>query len=89
MSITSAKSTSYYFLSSYRFESDECIGLLPLEEEEEDEIGHLPPSEDAPEASRKVGKVEVEIQERRDTRPGVPHVREWDRGKGTLQCCDI
>uniref|UniRef100_I3KS79 Coiled-coil domain containing 174 n=1 Tax=Oreochromis niloticus TaxID=8128 RepID=I3KS79_ORENI len=26
-------------------------------------------------------KVEVEIQERRDTKPGVPHVREWDRGK--------
>lgn len=29
-----------------------------------------------------VKKVEVEIQERKDTRPGVPHVREWDRGKG-------
>uniref|UniRef100_A0A3Q0SZG4 Coiled-coil domain containing 174 n=1 Tax=Amphilophus citrinellus TaxID=61819 RepID=A0A3Q0SZG4_AMPCI len=26
-------------------------------------------------------KVEVEIQERKDTKPGVPHVREWDRGK--------
>uniref|UniRef100_A0A4W5NXF5 CCDC174 alpha/beta GRSR domain-containing protein n=1 Tax=Hucho hucho TaxID=62062 RepID=A0A4W5NXF5_9TELE len=26
-------------------------------------------------------KVEVEIQERRDTKSGVPHVREWDRGK--------
>lgn len=30
-----------------------------------------------------VRKVEVEIQERKDTKPGVPHVREWDRGKGT------
>ncbi|XP_068598789.1 coiled-coil domain-containing protein 174-like [Brachionichthys hirsutus] len=28
-----------------------------------------------------VKKVEVEIQVRRDTKPGVPHVREWDRGK--------
>lgn len=27
-------------------------------------------------------KLEVEIQERRDTKSGVPHVREWDRGKG-------
>ncbi|XP_023659891.1 coiled-coil domain-containing protein 174 [Paramormyrops kingsleyae] len=28
-----------------------------------------------------LNKVVVEIQERRDTKPGVPHVREWDRGK--------
>lgn len=27
-------------------------------------------------------KVEVIIQERRDTKPGVPYVREWDKGKG-------
>ncbi|XP_040851194.1 coiled-coil domain-containing protein 174 [Ochotona curzoniae] len=26
-------------------------------------------------------KVEVIVQERKDTKPGVPHVREWDRGK--------
>ncbi|XP_021493909.1 coiled-coil domain-containing protein 174 isoform X1 [Meriones unguiculatus] len=26
-------------------------------------------------------KVEVIIQERKDTKPGVPHIREWDRGK--------
>ncbi|NXU36231.1 CC174 protein, partial [Drymodes brunneopygia] len=26
-------------------------------------------------------KVEVIIQERRDTKPGVPYVREWDKGK--------
>ncbi|XP_027738160.1 coiled-coil domain-containing protein 174 isoform X4 [Empidonax traillii] len=26
-------------------------------------------------------KVEVVIQERRDTKPGVPYVREWDKGK--------
>lgn len=53
-----------------------------LGEEGEDElIGTPPPSEDIPEVSI-VKKVEVEIQERRDTKPGVPHVREWDRGKG-------
>lgn len=36
-----------------------------------------------PPAPAKVPKVEVEIQERKDTKPGIPHVREWDRGKGT------
>uniref|UniRef100_A0A673IAD5 Coiled-coil domain-containing protein 174-like n=1 Tax=Sinocyclocheilus rhinocerous TaxID=307959 RepID=A0A673IAD5_9TELE len=34
-----------------------------------------------PVAPATVRKVEVEIQERKDTKPGVPHVREWDRGK--------
>lgn len=58
----------------------------PREEEVEGEegegelIGPPPPSEECPEVST-VKKVEVEIQERKDTRPGVPHVREWDRGK--------
>ncbi|XP_026163001.1 coiled-coil domain-containing protein 174 [Mastacembelus armatus] len=51
------------------------------EEEREDElIGSPPPPEDCPAVST-VRRVEVEIQERRDTKPGVPHVREWDRGK--------
>ncbi|MCI4375041.1 hypothetical protein PGIGA_G00104570 [Pangasianodon gigas] len=45
------------------------------EDEPEDVIGPPPPAEAA------VKKVEVEIQERKDSRPGVPHVREWDRGK--------
>lgn len=58
--------------------------MFVLGEEGTDElIGPLPPSEDVPEVSI-VKKVEVEIQERRDTKPGVPHVREWDRGKGNL-----
>lgn len=26
-------------------------------------------------------KVEVVVQERKDTKPGAPHIREWDRGK--------
>ncbi|XP_031705188.1 coiled-coil domain-containing protein 174 [Anarrhichthys ocellatus] len=62
-------------------------GMLDGTEEEneggEDEgefMGPSPPPEDPPEVST-VKKVVVEIQERKDTKPGVPHVREWDRGK--------
>ncbi|XP_072308822.1 coiled-coil domain-containing protein 174-like [Eucyclogobius newberryi] len=54
-------------------EDDEEEEETKLEEDEEE-------AEDVPEVSV-VKKVEVEIQERRDTKPGVPHVREWDRGK--------
>ncbi|XP_060925831.1 coiled-coil domain-containing protein 174 isoform X2 [Limanda limanda] len=53
------------------------------EKEEEDEsklMGSPPPPEDCPEVST-VKRVDVEIQERKDSKPGVPHVREWDRGK--------
>lgn len=50
-----------------------------IEEEEGETSGPNP--DDPPEVSI-LKKVEVEIQERRDTKPGVPHVREWDRGKG-------
>ncbi|XP_057700850.1 coiled-coil domain-containing protein 174 [Corythoichthys intestinalis] len=53
------------------------------ESNEEDTMAPSPPPEDPPEVSR-VKKVEVEIQERRDTKPGVPHVREWDRGKESM-----
>ncbi|KAM5130280.1 coiled-coil domain-containing protein 174 [Callospermophilus lateralis] len=35
----------------------------------------------APPPAPPSSKVEVIIQERKDTKPGVPHVREWDRGK--------
>lgn len=48
-------------------------------------IGPLPPEPEAvptPHVSTQSSKVEVIVQERKDTRPGVPHVREWDRGKG-------
>ncbi|KAJ8361125.1 hypothetical protein SKAU_G00176500 [Synaphobranchus kaupii] len=50
------------------------------EEEEEDLVGPLPAAEEPPVAPA-LKKVVVEIQERRDTRPGVPHIRDWDRGK--------
>uniref|UniRef100_A0A0B8RRJ7 CCDC174 alpha/beta GRSR domain-containing protein n=1 Tax=Philothamnus irregularis TaxID=1899461 RepID=A0A0B8RRJ7_9SAUR len=43
----------------------------------------LPSSKPAelPRVSTESRKVEVIIQERRDTKPGVPYVREWDKGK--------
>ncbi|XP_021265101.1 coiled-coil domain-containing protein 174 [Numida meleagris] len=39
------------------------------------------PVQAEPEVPRASRKVEVVIQERRDTKPGVPYVREWDKGK--------
>uniref|UniRef100_A0A8C9TDM5 Coiled-coil domain containing 174 n=1 Tax=Scleropages formosus TaxID=113540 RepID=A0A8C9TDM5_SCLFO len=50
---------------------------LATEENEGDGLTETPVEPLAPGSK----KVEVEIQERRDTKPGVPHVREWDRGK--------
>lgn len=62
-------------------EGDEQKEEENLGEEEEDEpVGPFPQS-DVPSEASILKKVEVEIQERRDTKPGVPHVREWDRGK--------
>lgn len=58
------------------------------EEGEDEEVGPFPPSDVPPEVST-LKKVEVEIQERRDTKPGVPHVREWDRGKGKPFNCNL
>ncbi|XP_032066858.1 coiled-coil domain-containing protein 174 [Thamnophis elegans] len=51
--------------------------------EEEEAIPVLPSSKPAelPRVSTESRKVEVIIQERRDTKPGVPYVREWDKGK--------
>ncbi|EDK99310.1 coiled-coil domain-containing protein 174 isoform X1 [Mus musculus] len=56
------------------------------EEEGREADGVVPePSEPkpvpAPAPVAQNSKVEVIIQERRDTKPGVPHIREWDRGK--------
>ncbi|XP_036806280.1 coiled-coil domain-containing protein 174 [Oncorhynchus mykiss] len=49
----------------------------------QDDQGAGPKQEEdeAHEEAPAVKKLEVEIQERRDTKSGVPHVREWDRGK--------
>lgn len=50
------------------------------------DVTELLPSEPkavpAPPHVAQTSKVEVIIQERKDTKPGVPHIREWDRGKG-------
>ncbi|XP_016065366.1 PREDICTED: coiled-coil domain-containing protein 174 [Miniopterus natalensis] len=54
------------------------------ENKDGDVIGPLPPEPEAiptPHIAAQRSKVEVIVQERKDTRPGVPHVREWDRGK--------
>uniref|UniRef100_A0A8C9DQA0 Coiled-coil domain containing 174 n=1 Tax=Prolemur simus TaxID=1328070 RepID=A0A8C9DQA0_PROSS len=40
-----------------------------------------PEAAPTPRAATQGSKVEVIVQERRDSKPGVPHVREWDRGK--------
>ncbi|XP_007948790.1 coiled-coil domain-containing protein 174 [Orycteropus afer afer] len=53
-------------------------------EDGDDVIEHFPPIPEAtptPPPTAQSSKVEVIIQERKDTKPGVPHVREWDRGK--------
>ncbi|RVE73235.1 hypothetical protein OJAV_G00048740 [Oryzias javanicus] len=59
-------------------EKEEETQVTP--EDEEETFGPYPQPDDPPEVST-LKRVEVEIQERRDTKPGVPHVREWDRGK--------
>ncbi|XP_069822804.1 coiled-coil domain-containing protein 174 [Dendropsophus ebraccatus] len=46
------------------------------EEEEDNMIGPEPVTPVEHER-----KVEVVVQERKDTKPGAPHIREWDRGK--------
>lgn len=50
---------------------DDVIGPLPRE----------PKTVPTPPPAAQNSKVEVIVQERRDTKPGVPHIREWDRGK--------
>ncbi|XP_047439041.1 coiled-coil domain-containing protein 174 [Mugil cephalus] len=50
------------------------------EQEDPETLGPFPQPEECSAVST-LKKVEVEIQERKDTKPGVPHVREWDRGK--------
>ncbi|XP_045146068.1 coiled-coil domain-containing protein 174 [Echinops telfairi] len=51
----------------------------------EDSIGPLaaePEAVPVPPITAQSSKVEVIVQERKDTKPGVPYIREWDRGKG-------
>ncbi|KAM6470025.1 coiled-coil domain-containing protein 174 [Liasis olivaceus] len=50
------------------------------EEAVEPVLSSVKPTE-LPRVSTETRKVEVIIQERKDTKPGVPYVREWDKGK--------
>ncbi|KAM6197723.1 coiled-coil domain-containing protein 174 [Sarcoramphus papa] len=72
-------------LSKLRARKIKKLREAGLEEEAEKlEKGELKGVTDEPEAPRVTAasrKVEVVIQERRDTKPGVPYVREWDKGK--------
>ncbi|KAF1542978.1 hypothetical protein FQV20_0005193, partial [Eudyptula albosignata] len=72
-------------LSKLRARKIKKLREAGLEEEAEKlENGEVKSVADEPEAPRVAAasrKVEVVIQERRDTKPGVPYVREWDKGK--------
>ncbi|XP_062977476.1 coiled-coil domain-containing protein 174 isoform X2 [Elgaria multicarinata webbii] len=51
------------------------------EEDTAEPVPAEPKPAEVPRASTESRKVEVVIQERKDTKPGVPYVREWDKGK--------
>lgn len=50
-------------------------------EEVVEPVPAVPKPAEEPRVSTESRKVEVVIQERKDTKPGVPYVREWDKGK--------
>ncbi|NXM69158.1 CC174 protein, partial [Serilophus lunatus] len=72
-------------LSKLRARKVKKLREAGLEEEAEKlENGEVKGAAEEPEPPRVTAasrKVEVVIQERRDTKPGVPYVREWDKGK--------
>ncbi|NXI40374.1 CC174 protein, partial [Galbula dea] len=72
-------------LSKLRARKVKKLREAGLEEEAQKlENGELKAAAEEPEAPKVTAasrKVEVVIQERRDTKPGVPYVREWDKGK--------
>ncbi|NWR06377.1 CC174 protein, partial [Paradoxornis webbianus] len=72
-------------LSKLRARKIKKLREAGLEEEAEKlENGEVKDAAEEPEPPRVTAasrKVEVIIQERRDTKPGVPYVREWDKGK--------
>ncbi|NXX69969.1 CC174 protein, partial [Spizella passerina] len=72
-------------LSKLRARKIKKLREAGLEEEAEKlENGGMICAAEEPEPPRVTAasrKVEVIIQERRDTKPGVPYVREWDKGK--------
>ncbi|XP_058701263.1 coiled-coil domain-containing protein 174 [Poecile atricapillus] len=72
-------------LSKLRARKIKKLREAGLEEEAEKlENGEVKGAAEEPEPPKVTAasrKVEVIIQERRDTKPGVPYVREWDKGK--------
>ncbi|NWS68662.1 CC174 protein, partial [Crotophaga sulcirostris] len=72
-------------LSKLRARKIKKLREAGLEEEaeklEKGEVKDVTPEPEAPRVPAASRKVEVVIQERRDTKPGVPYVREWDKGK--------
>ncbi|XP_068010235.1 coiled-coil domain-containing protein 174 [Melanerpes formicivorus] len=72
-------------LSKLRARKVKKLREAGLEEEAQKlENGELKGATEEPEPPKVTAasrKVEVVIQERRDTKPGVPYVREWDKGK--------
>ncbi|CAL8335592.1 unnamed protein product [Lota lota] len=63
--------------------TEEELKTEEIEDEGEDVIGPSSAAQETPDV-RPASRVVVEVQERKDTKPGVPHVREWDRGKEFL-----
>ncbi|NXS12109.1 CC174 protein, partial [Neodrepanis coruscans] len=72
-------------LSKLRARKVKKLREAGLEEEaeklENGEVKGAPEEPEPPRVTAASRKVEVVIQERRDTKPGVPYVREWDKGK--------
>ncbi|KAM7095437.1 coiled-coil domain-containing protein 174 [Ciconia maguari] len=72
-------------LSKLRARKIKKLREAGLEEEaeklENGELKGVTEEVEAPRVTAASRKVEVVIQERRDTKPGVPYVREWDKGK--------
>ncbi|XP_071612127.1 coiled-coil domain-containing protein 174 [Heliangelus exortis] len=72
-------------LSKLRARKVKKLREAGLEEEadklENGEVKGVAEEPEAPRVTAASRKVEVVIQERRDTKPGVPYVREWDKGK--------
>lgn len=70
-----------YFKNSFEFYFNDVLFSC----KKIDVIEFSPPEPEAvptPRTAAQSSKVEVIVQERKDTQPGMPHVREWDRGKG-------
>lgn len=81
MQITIATYSSYEIqIGDFRLLLTKTCSFCKVEVK--DATGPEQAEQEAPRVTSASRKVEVVIQERRDTKPGVPYVREWDKGKG-------